>query len=180
MKKILLLLIMLTQFSVFAQPANDNCGSATSLTVNAPLLCGQNTLNATTQAWEFCAASGGGVTPRTVWYSFTATATTHILDIVRTNTVNCNAQLSVYGPNSACLPGGGSAILSCLLLNGDPGVYTTLTGLTIGANYKIQYNGNDCGGGNDRNHIFCIGIYTVATNNTSSTGTIIDACGTNS
>lgn len=32
----------------YAQPANDACASATALTVNGSLLCGQTTNNATT------------------------------------------------------------------------------------------------------------------------------------
>jgi hypothetical protein len=34
------------------------------------------------------------------------------------------------------------------------------------------------GGGNDRTHQFCIGIYTPAANNSVGNGSIIDACGT--
>jgi hypothetical protein len=62
-------------------------------------------------------------------------------------------------------------------MNGDPGVYQQLTGLMVGATYRVQYNGLDCGGSNDRFHNFCIGIYTPASNNTVNTPSIISECG---
>lgn len=176
MKKIFLLFLLISYYIGWSQ-ANNNCSNATSLTVNGPLLCGQTTAAATSEAGEYCAASGGGVTPRTLWYSFVATNTNMVLNVIRTNTPNCFGRVTVYGPNTVCLPAAGSAILDCVLMNGDPGLYTQLTGLTVGATYRIQYNGQDCGGGNDREHIFCIGVYTVASNNTSNTSSVIDQCG---
>ncbi|MFN3918360.1 MAG: T9SS type A sorting domain-containing protein [Flavobacteriales bacterium] len=98
--------------------------------------------------------------------------------MLRTNNINCFGRISVYGPNAACVPSSASAILNCQLLNGDPGVYPLLTGLTVGATYRIQYNGQDCGGGNDRHHDICIGIYNVANNNTVNTPALINDCGT--
>jgi gliding motility-associated-like protein len=178
MKIKLLFIVLLASLNCFAQPANDNCANATALTIDAPLLCSQTTASATAQGGEYCAASGGGVTPRTVWYSFVATSTTMVLNVIRTNTTNCFARVSVYGPNAACLPGAGTAIFDCVILNGDPGVFQALTGLTVGATYRIQYNGQDCGGGSDRAHQFCIGIYNPAPNNAVATGSVIDACGT--
>ncbi len=161
----------------FAQPANDNCASATALTPGAALLCGQTTNGATTQAGEHCAASGGGITPKTVWYSFVATSTSMVVNVLRTNDINCYGYLSVYGPNPTCMPGAGAAILSCVLMNGDPGYYPQLTGLTVGATYYINYNGQGCGGGNDAFHVFCIGVYNTANNNTVNSPSLITACG---
>jgi hypothetical protein len=177
MKLKLLIFTLLFSIFSFAQPANDNCANATALTVDGPLLCSQTTNAATTQSGEYCADSGGGVTPRTVWYSFVATNTTMVLNVIRTNTTNCFARVSVYGPNVACLPSGATAIYDCVLLNGDPGFYQSLTGLTIGGTYRIQYNGQDCGGGNDRAHQFCIGIYNPAPNNSVPNSSVIDECG---
>jgi hypothetical protein len=180
MKNKILLLVSLILFSFigFSQPTNDACVNATSLTVNGPLLCGQTTNNATTQTGEHCAASGGGITPKTVWYKFVATSTTMVLNVLRTNNVNCYGYLSVYGPNPTCMPGAGAAILSCVLMNGDPGYYPQLIGLTVGATYFINYNGQGCGGGGDNFHNFCIGIYDVASNNTANGASIINECGT--
>ncbi|MFN4233949.1 MAG: T9SS type A sorting domain-containing protein [Bacteroidia bacterium] len=167
--------------NTYAQPANDACASATALTVNGSLLCGQTTNNATTQTGEACAASGGGVTPRTVWYSFTATSSSMILNYLRTNTSNCITRLSIYGPNPTCVPGAGAQLsgFACIdVYTGDPGKYLTMSGLVVGATYLIQVNGQDCGGGNDRFHNFCIGVYTPNTNNSVSAPSVITECGT--
>jgi hypothetical protein len=177
MRKLLLLLALASGSVSYSQPTNDNCANATTLTVNGSILCGQTTNNATTQTGEHCAASGGGVTPRTVWYRFTATSTSMVINVLRTNSINCFGYLSVYGPNPTCMPGAGSAILSCVLMNGDPGYYPLLTGLTVGATYFVNYNGSDCGGGNDRFHNFCIGVYTPASNNTAPNASQINQCG---
>ena len=177
-KILILVSLILVSFIGFSQPTNDNCVNAISLTANGPLLCNQTTNNATTQTGEHCAGSGGGITPKTVWYSFVATNSNMVLNVLRTNSINCFGYLSVYGPNPTCLPTAGNAILSCVLMNGDPGVYPNLTGLIVGATYFINYNGQGCGGSNDNFHVFCIGIYDVATNNTAITSSLIDECGT--
>lgn len=177
MKKLLLFLFLIISVNVFAQPANDNCRDATTLTVNGSLLCG-TTNGATSQTGEYCAGSGAGISPRTIWYRFTATNTTHIINLLRTNDINCFGRMSVYGPNSGCLPTSSSAIYDCVLLNGDPGVYPELNGLTVGATYLIQYNGQDCGGSSDRFHNICIGVYSPAPNNTINNPLQIDFCGT--
>lgn len=178
MKKFLIFLSFFSSVATtYAQPANNNCGSATTLTPDAACTSG-TTLNANTQASENCAASGGGITPRTVWYQFTATNDSMVLGIVLTNTTNCATQYSVYGPNAACVPGAGTAIVNCVILNGDPGMHQLLTGLTLGANYKVQIKNNDCGGGSDRHATFCISINNPATNGLPAGASVIDACGT--
>lgn len=176
-KIIFLISFLLISFSGFSQaPANDNCINATNLTVDAPLLCIQTT-NATSQIGEQC-ANYAGQTNRTIWFKFIATNATMVLDILKTNVTNLPGVLSVYGPNPTCVPSSASQILTCTILNGDPGVYTQLTGLTVGATYFIQYNGSDGGGANSRVHNFCIGVYTPASNNTVNTPSVISECGT--
>ncbi len=162
--------------SAFAQPANDNCASATTLSVNGSCVNG-TTLNATVQSGEPC-QNGGGTTDQTVWYRFTASQASMVLDFIKTNVTNGPTQLSVYGPNPPCVPTTANAIVNCQILNGDPGVYQSLTGLTIGATYYVQIDGNAQGGPNNQNANFCIGIYTPAANNTISGSSIIDQCGT--
>jgi gliding motility-associated-like protein len=176
MKIKLLFIVLLASLNCFAQPANDNCANATTLVVNAPYQC-TTTAAATTQTDEQC-ASYAGQTNRTIWYRFTASATTMVLNVIKRNVTNGPGVVSVYGPNATCVPGAGSQILTCTILNGDPGVYQPLTGLTIGAVYLIQYNGSDSGGPNNRVHDVCFGIFTPATNNSVATGSVIDACGT--
>lgn len=177
MRKFTLILMALFPILLMAQPANNNCANATNLTAGAPLVCGQTTNAATTESGEYCAGSGGGITPKTVWYRFTATATTMVLNVLRTNDINCFGRLSVFGPNPTCQPTAGNAILDCVLMNGDPGFYPELTGLTVGASYLVQYNGQGCGGANDNYHDFCIGVYEKAINSTVNTPTIINECG---
>ena len=177
-KILFLVSLILLTFAGFSQPANDNCANAITLTVGNPVLCGQTTNGATTQTDEHCAGSGGGITPKTVWYKFVATSTTMVLNVLRTNNINCFGYISVYGPNPACMPGAGAAILSCVLMNGDPGVYPQLTGLTVGATYFINYNGQGCGGSGDNFHTFCIGVFGVAANNSVTSPSIISSCGT--
>jgi hypothetical protein len=178
MKKLLLTIIsaVLLGLTMYSQaPSNDNCVSATSLTVNGTLLC-VNTASATTQSGEQC-ASYNGQTNRTIWFSFVATSTTMVLNILKTNITNLPGVLSVYGPNVTCVPGAAQQILGCTILNGDPGYYPQLTGLTVGATYLVQYNGSDGGGSNSRVHNICIGVYNEATNNTATNATQINQCG---
>jgi len=62
-------------------------------------------------------------------------------------------------------------------MNGDPGYYPLLTGLTVGATYFVNYNGRGCGGSGDNFHVFCIGIYDVAANTSVNGPVVIDDCG---
>jgi hypothetical protein len=98
MKNKILILISLTLLSFVGLsqvPSNNDCANATSLTVDGPLLCNQNTNNATSQTGESCLSGAGGVTNRTVWYTFVATSSTMILNVLRNNNINCFGQISV-------------------------------------------------------------------------------------
>jgi len=50
MKYIILTILLFICAIGYTQPANDNCANAIVLTVDNPLLCGQNSTNATLQA----------------------------------------------------------------------------------------------------------------------------------
>lgn len=161
-------------------PANDNCASATNLTVGAALTCGQTTDLATVQAGE-CNTSGGGISPETVWYRFTAAQTSEVINFIRTNNVNCYPIMRVFGPFAAgagCIPGSCAAAIYNVIENGDPGEHALLTGLTVGSSYLIQIQGNNCGGGNDRFTNFCISVANPATNSVPSSSSVLNACGT--
>ncbi|MES1181267.1 MAG: hypothetical protein ABUL44_00575, partial [Flavobacterium sp.] len=126
---------------LLAAPANDNCTSATALTIDGGCTTG-TTASSTIQSgelWNTCFATnytccGGGVTYQSVWYSFyTGSNTTLNLAFIQTNTTNCYSGIAVWGPyNSAsgnCFPSGSPA--HCLeLQTGDPGYHPQLTGLT--------------------------------------------------
>jgi len=79
MKKLLLCLligIFCQEFSVFAQPSNDNCANTITLTMNALCTNGQ-TNTATSEGLD-----AGGCTSansRTVWYKFYALLFAYIL-----------------------------------------------------------------------------------------------------
>jgi hypothetical protein len=160
-------------------PVNDNCASATNLAVNTKL-CNQTTDQGSTQTGE-CVTNYAGANERTVWYRFTATSATMILNFIVTNSPNCFAHIRVYGPFAAgagCIPACASAVYSGIQ-NGDPGNYTQITNLqTTGNNeYLIQVQGNGCGGPNDNHTNFCIGIYTPAANSAPSGASLISTCG---
>jgi hypothetical protein len=165
----------------YAPPANDNCSAATNLTVGAGCISG-TTQDATLQGGEYlCISPGGGVSPETAWYRFTATATSMVLGVVLTNTSNCATVLAVYGPfapGAGCLPNAGNQILCQNMGLIDPGFHPRLTGLTVGQTYLVQVQGNNCGGGNDRFANFCISINNVSANNSAGTASLINNCGT--
>src|SRR5262245_33068837 len=86
-----------------AQPANNNCVNAVTITVDGGCVSG-TTQNATFQGGEVttsggCASTGGGCTlEQSVWYRFnTGTNTTLRLEVNTTNTPNCAGAVAVYG-----------------------------------------------------------------------------------
>jgi len=164
-----------------AKAAYDACASATTLVVDAGCTNG-STNSHSLQGGEStdCVTAGGGINLETSWYRFnTGTETTLNMSWLYTNTVNCFPGIVVWGPftpGAGCLPSGVSAF--CLnIQNGDPGYHTQLAGLTTNSDYLIQVIGRNCGGGNDRFIDYCLGVYSVPTNNTSSGGSLIDQCG---
>ena len=162
-------------------PGNDNCASAATLTVGAACVTG-TTSTASTQVGEYlCINPGGGITPENVWYRFTATSTSMVLGVVLTNTSNCATVLAVYGPfasGGGCLPGAGNQLLCQNMGLIDPGFHPLLSGLTIGQDYLVQVQGNNCGGGSDRFANFCISINTPSANQSAGGASIINNCGT--
>lgn len=168
----------------FEKSTGNNCASAPTLTPGAALVCA-NTVGDGTQAGEIaptCTAfGGGGVTDRTTWFRFTATSTQMVLDYMRTLQTNCVTSLAVYGPfasGAGCLPTAAQSVYcESGIAAGDPGDHNLLSGLVVGQDYLIQILNKDCGGGNSREAYFCIGISNMAANNTPSTATNINACG---
>ncbi len=108
-------------------PSNDNCANATSLTASTGITCNAvagSTLGATATAGETaptCSATGIN---DDVWYSFTATATSHYVSIL--NATNTTAA-AVY--SGAC---GSLVQVSCA------NTTTAATGLTIGSVYYVR------------------------------------------
>jgi len=178
MKKIYTIIsFLLISIGLLAQPANDNCASATTLT-NGAACIGGTTLNATVQVGEtFCDFAGS--TEETVWYRFTAANDSMVLGFIQTNSTNAPPRLSLYGPNPTCLPTAANQIFSCLTaLTGDPGRHLLFTGLTVGASYFVQIQGNNSGGPADRHTTFCMSIQQPAANGLPAGSNVMDACGT--
>lgn len=203
MKKIFIIYILVSLFNDFiAQPANDACLSATSLTSGSNL-CSQNSTNSTLQAGE-CFLDFAGSTEGTMWYSFTASTSSLVLNFIQNNSTNAAPDYVVYGPYSNLTTGcanvtsacsGGSVLataqptnhvsgpvggVSYNLVNGDPGKYTMLTGLTTTAGnntYLVQVQNNNAGGGGSRWAQFCIGVHPPATNTFPQSASAINSCG---
>ncbi|WP_447636682.1 T9SS type A sorting domain-containing protein [Flavobacterium microcysteis] len=111
-------------------PANDDCVSAVTLTVNADLACGvktSGTLQSATNSNE--GDNGAGVPDDDVWYKFVATATSQ--RIVISNVAGTPTDIVHEVLDGTC--GGG---LFSLLIS-DPNT-STVTGLTPGNTYYVR------------------------------------------
>ncbi len=151
-KILLWLALVFIPFYGNAQPANNDCASATSLTVGAACVNG-TTASATSQAGEVTPSCG--VVSQSVWYSFTA-ASTDMTIITQKNSGACLGRLAVY--SGGCLPGAGSELACISLSSAAPNTNpVNLTGLTVGQTYLIRLsyaNGGPCGA----SMTFCIRV----------------------
>lgn len=136
---------------------NDNFANAIALTVNGGVVAG--TSCGTLQGGETTGCNTSGNT--SVWYKFTATSTTHYIQINHTGG-SCYFGSAVYGgsvmPTAAC---GNSGPISCQSSSGGPLTHLYhLTNLTVSATYYIQIvypSGGACGA----NATFNIGVTTA-------------------
>lgn len=138
MKKLLLLLLIsnLPLVSVFAQvPSNDNCSGAIVLTVNNDNLCAVTLTGTTVGATESQAGCNFTAADDDVWYKFTATATSHKIQVVSNSGTLQNPVFEVF--SGAC---GGLSSLGCV--NNQNTFYDTeqtiLTSLVVGNEYFIR------------------------------------------
>jgi hypothetical protein len=166
--------------------ANDNCNNATILTLDAPCINGTTSTNTVepNEATSFpCnAIGGGGVTPRSSWYRVNS-STLNAMNISITRPgigTNCGYHIAVYGPftpGTGCLPTTANSIYCEFFLDlFDPGFHFQINTVP-NSDYLIQIMNEDCGGSNNRTIDYCLGVYTVPTNNTLSSPTVIDQCG---
>lgn len=112
-------------------PTNDDCSGAISVTVNPDASCGSTTSGSISFATDSgVAGSGcGGTDDDDVWYSFVATNTTHLIELLNVSGSTTDLYHAVY--NGTC----GS--LGAAILCSDPNS-STVTGLTPGNTYFIQ------------------------------------------
>ena len=117
--------------SLFAQPTNDNCGMATSLTQNAT--CNNisaTTLNATDSGVSTALCTG--TADDDVWFQFTATTANPIIEV--NGSAGFDAVVEVFSGTCAALS---SVACEDNQLAGGTEI-VSLTGLTIGNTYFIR------------------------------------------
>lgn len=161
LKGLIVLCFSFFYFSVFSQPANDNCANASAITVDGGCVSG-TTNGGGFETGEFtgCFTGGGGCNlDQSTWLSFNTGANTDLwLDFDVTNSPNCLGGYAVYGPfgSPTCLPGSGSQILC---ENVTPAIGgTMLNGLSANSTYMIQVLGRTGGGPGDRFIDYCVGL----------------------
>jgi hypothetical protein len=143
--------------STIVAPANDICTGAVDLTVNPTTACTVST-SGTTQGTSQSLAGCSGTADDDVWYTFTATGTSHIItvnpgsigDLVfQVFSGNCGALTSIGCIDSVFSTGTESA---------------TATGLTIGTTYYIRVYSYASGTASQGSFDICITTLTVPAN----------------
>jgi hypothetical protein len=157
--------------AMLAQPANDNCSNATTLTSGAAELCSQTTLGGSVESGEV--VSGGCINNtfnQTVWYKFTATSDIMYIQIRRTGSAEGNSAFCgqdfaalLYNTNS-CIPTL-SDTLACKRMGSDPYLIIKKSGLAIGDEYLVQvgYRRVASGPNQCRAQYFCIEVGEYST-----------------
>jgi hypothetical protein len=123
----LLWMMMAVQISLFAQPANDECTNAATLTPaegNIPNFTDGSTVSAT-QSLAPCS----GTTANDVWYKFVATKTEHRV-VAQRNGMASSPIVQIF--SGTC-----GELVSILCFSGSPAVGLA-TGLTIGTTYFVR------------------------------------------
>jgi hypothetical protein len=131
-------------------PANDECNNAETAPVNPDNLCGSTvsgTIQAATSSWQ-ANSCGGASDDDDVWYEFTATNTTHTIDLLNVTGSTTDLYHSVFSGSCGAL---GAAILCS-----DPNS-SVLTGLTIGNTYYVRVYTWSSTSGQTTDFDICIG-----------------------
>lgn len=155
--------------SVVPPPANDNCAGATVIIQSSSCV---------TTAGTVAGATNSGITSCTgtadddVWYSFTATATTAIIN--RTTTGGWDSGVEIFASTGAAPGSCIGASLGCQ----DPESAFTVSGLTIGMNYYVRVYYWYTGGVNPGNFTICVTTPPVGVINMPSSGSTSACSGT--
>lgn len=153
---------------------SDNCASAFNLTVGNPLTCGHAAAAMTAQAGE-CLTSWAGAGNSTMWYKFTATNDSTVLNCIAT--AGSGYFIRVFGPNPTCQPSCASAIYSAQQ-TGDPGEHILITGLVPGQVYFIQIDAADPNGPTTSALVICINVANPSPAGLVGGALQLNACGT--
>ena len=128
------------QICVSEPPTNNECSGAITLTPGVSCSYTAGSTSGATQSLTGCTGNADD----DVWYQFTATATSHTVQVQSGS--GFDAVFQVY--SGVC---GGLTSLVCRDATGSGGLETwTLTGLTVGATYRIRvyHYGTGSGSGN--------------------------------
>ncbi|MCE3297286.1 MAG: hypothetical protein K0R65_3000 [Crocinitomicaceae bacterium] len=133
MKTTLFLLFSLAALSVAAQPANDNCASATVLTVNGACTSGTN-VAATTQLGETGQGCWGTATSNTVWYRFT-TGAAGVYNVGTDNGGTTDTQIKIISGSCAV-----QTTVACSEDNGSANTFAAIASANLAAatTYFVQ------------------------------------------
>src|SRR5690554_4647158 len=149
MKNLTLMLFILTFPYLYSQPSNDNCAGAISVPVNPDFLCGLITPGSIASATGSSQANNcGGTANDDVWFKFTATNTTHSIDLLNVTGSTTDLYHSVYNNNCGAL---GSALVCS-----DPNS-SIVTGLTPGNTYLVRVYSWSSSSGATTSFNLCIG-----------------------
>ncbi|MFY9309144.1 MAG: T9SS type A sorting domain-containing protein [Bacteroidia bacterium] len=111
-------------------PANNDCSGATALTVYGAT-CGGAVTGNVAGATQSLAATCAGTADDDVWYSFVATASSHVITVVGSTSFDAVIDLR----SGAC----SGTNISCKDASGGGGTETlTATGLTAGTTYYVR------------------------------------------
>lgn len=132
MRSVLLFFIFCFAVKAWAQPANDQCSGAITLTPNSTCTYTVGTSEGATDNNETGDCTNG--TEKAVWFNFVASQTSATVTVDGSTSYD-----AVLGANTNCgstiRPTGGT----CTDLTGDGGIETmNLSGLTLGSTYYIQ------------------------------------------
>jgi len=119
------------KLTVVLPPANDNCGNAVSLTVNPNYACGVTTNGTTvaaTPSSETAPTVGAAGTDDDVWYTFTATNSSHRVSLSNVSGTSTDMAMAVYSGSCGAL---------VHMQSSDPNTMD-LTGLIPGQSYKVR------------------------------------------
>ncbi|WP_083997446.1 T9SS type A sorting domain-containing protein [Chryseobacterium angstadtii] len=119
--------------SAAVPPANDDCANATSLTVNPSLTCTATTPGNTLGAsYSMAATPCSGNPGDDVWYSFTATASSHLVTLSNIVSTGVSSDTDMY---FQVLGGSCGNLTSILCSDAD---INMVTGLTPGQTYYVR------------------------------------------
>lgn len=149
-------------------PTNDECLTATALTVNSDLNCG------TVTAGYTIGATDSGMIPDPcygdpdddVWFKFVATATSHKISLL--NIMSVGTTIDDTDTYFQVFSGGCGALNSILCSDPPSG---TVTGLTVGETYYVRvYSYSDTG--SNQSFDICVGTFPPPPANDDCTGAI--------